>query len=1673
MKKLYSFILSNSNSTPVADNSFLCSKKQNSMKKMFWTGLIVLAILIISFQNAFAQTTTTATNAGTGTNLAGVGNVPWTSPGNIATTNATDRATATLNNTISNYLEGIGYGFTIPTDATILGIQLAIGKVRQSGQGNTMYDNQVVLIKNGSVVGSNYANTTAWSRDQGSPVETVYGGSSDLWGSTWTPAQINSPNFGAAISAKTTGSRIDAYVYYIRIAVTYLPAPASEPTTQASNVTFSSVTVTGMTLNFTPGNGSNRIVLVKQGSAVNNDPIDMTSYTANTTFGTGFQIGAGNYVVYNGTGNNVTITGLSSSSTYYVAVYEFNGTGGAQNYMITNPAVGNQATPLASGEYRSTGSGNWNSASTWQTYNGTTWIPAINAPTSTIGKITIRSGHIVAVVSNVAVDQVTVDAGGQVNVGNATMTIADGIGDDFTVNGTLSINNRNGAITPNGNLRVNSGGTYIHARNGGGIPVATWDVASNCIVTGVNTTIPNPASFAQSFGNFIWNCAGQTGNLSLAANMVSINSDFTITSTGSGSLRLCNSLGNSSITTIVAGNFIQMGGTFYVYGSGANNIGNTMTLAVQGDFSLTSGTFNLNGGSETPVTNAVLNIAGDFTVGSGTTLTETGSGTANIYFTGASMQTYTSGGTVNNTVNFTVNNGAYLQMAAAGTTVAGAGTFTLLSGGTLGITSPEGIAAIGTASGNIQTTISRAFNTGANYIYNGSAAQNTGNGLPATVSNLTFNNSGGTVTLNSARAITNNFSITPGSVANLNTFNHAAGTLTLGGLGTASGTFGSNSSSATNKNNIYFAPGSIGVVTVGTGTCIALSAPGAGSNSKTYNGAANATTLSATPGTGETIDWYTASTGGTKVATGSTTYTPVAVNAGTYTYYAEARNTITGCVSAGRTAVSLTITKATPTLSVTNSPVTYTGAGQAATVTSSVPGTVSNILTGGAATQINVGTYTVTANFIPTDIANYNNLTTASAGNFIITKATPTLSVTNSPVTYTGAGQAATVTSSVPGTVSNILTGGAATQINVGTYNVTANFIPTDIANYNNLTTASAGNFIITKATPTLSVTNSPVTYTGAGQSASVSGSVPGVASSILTGGSATQVNVGTYAVTANFIPTDVTNYNSLTAASAGNFVINPATSTTWTGTVNNSWTDPGNWSPVLPGLGISVTIPAVTNKPVISTSGNECADLTLAAGAVLTIAYNGNLTVNGSLNNAGAATDLVIQSISSGTGSLITKGTVTGTATVQRYIGGISWGWHFLSSPVTAQPVSGGFTPSGTGNGYDFYTWYEPTLTWVNFKNTTIAPTWNTANGNTNFLPGRGYLVAYEAINTTKNFTGLLNTGTVSYLLTKGGNTTYKYFNLVGNPYPCSIDWDAATGWDRSKLDGDQKSYWVWNDARGNYGAYITGGSGTLGATRYISSGQGFIVLAATAGNFTMDNSVKAHSAQAYLKSEESGNGELRLSLSSDVNAYSDEAIVRLDNSIIDPGSEKFNSMYTNAPELWSVKNGINYSINRLGDMNAGESVPLTVKAGVAGNYTLTASQVESFGGYSNVFLEDRTAGSFTSFSATPIYKFIVSEPATIVGRFYLHFQDFTGVSQSEVIKDFNAYAADGIMNIQSLQQQSGKIAIFDMLGRTIATGRLEAGATTRINMLGNTGVYIVSVLTSKGISNTKILVK
>ncbi len=110
----------------------------------------------------------------------------------------------------------------------------------------------------------------------------------------------------------------------------------------------------------------------------------------------------------------------------------------------------------------------------------------------------------------------------------------------------------------------------------------------------------------------------------------------------------------------------------------------------------------------------------------------------------------------------TVSGPAASLRFGTGAAIKGTGSFALGAGSTLNVNSPDGITA-SSATGNVQTT-TRSFSPGADYVYNGTAAQTTGDGLPATVRNLTVNNATG-LTLTNAVAVSQRVQLRNGNLA--------------------------------------------------------------------------------------------------------------------------------------------------------------------------------------------------------------------------------------------------------------------------------------------------------------------------------------------------------------------------------------------------------------------------------------------------------------------------------------------------------------------------------------------------------------------------------------------------------------------------------------------------------------------------------------------------------------------------------------------------------------------------------------------------------------------------------------------------------------------------------------------------------------------------------------------
>lgn len=149
-----------------------------------------------------------------------VGTVAWNT---ISNTYTSDDLRATSNNLsngdVTNYIIATGFGFNIPSTSVIDGIKVTVELSDDAGVGG-IKDNLVYIVKGGVISGTNLSKSTAWPNADASR---NYGGTSNLWGLSWSYTDINSVNFGIAISAyRASGAGTNnAKIDHIEMTISY------------------------------------------------------------------------------------------------------------------------------------------------------------------------------------------------------------------------------------------------------------------------------------------------------------------------------------------------------------------------------------------------------------------------------------------------------------------------------------------------------------------------------------------------------------------------------------------------------------------------------------------------------------------------------------------------------------------------------------------------------------------------------------------------------------------------------------------------------------------------------------------------------------------------------------------------------------------------------------------------------------------------------------------------------------------------------------------------------------------------------------------------------------------------------------------------------------------------------------------------------------------------------------------------------------------------------------------------------------------------------------------------------------------------------------------------------------------------------------------------------------
>ena len=1146
----------------------------------------------------------------------------------------------------------------------------------------------------------------------------------------------------------------------------------------------------------------------------------------------------------------------------------------------------------STGDFQSRQTGNWNDSNTWEEWDGSTWVDTGNVPAGTESVISVLSGMDVTIPAGYTV---TISSGSILdNFGQITIGSSRSGSGQLNIDGILR-NNEGSAFSGDSNTRlaIRDGGEYNHnfISTSNDIVQASWASGSNLMVTGYDNVTVAPGNLNQSFYNVIWDTPLLDGNadgiLDFGGQLNSIANTFTIENSGailvfadgvSANISIGNNLvlNNGSLvdlnfgangSTTVSGN-VELNGTSKL----AMGYEADYTLNIENSLIINGGTFVIDEedfGIFGTTGSTTLNLNGDLTLASGTSMVENGTGNATINFNGGVNQQFTKLGSTSGEINYSISNSSNLILAK--NFLDGSGNFEIGAGSTLITASTDGINT-GTSSGAIRVSGTRTYNTGATIEYNGNSTQSLGSGFPSSGVNLTINNTGGGVNMNSDVTISDNrtLTLTEGTLnigdGNLLTLNGDVST-TNGGL----------------------SGGSLSDLTIGgTGAFGTLGFVGTQElNNFTINRTSSGTV---TLGGDLLINGTFEQTAGNLI-----------LNGNTFTLSGPYSRTAGSLVSDAAASLIINGSGALP------SPASFSG--DINTLTLNRASSIFDVGGSGfTASNINLFSGELTGSSI--SIADGGNVERQSSGvltNELTAVGTYNL-LYNNDVTFNSGAELSTD----PTAIANL------EKANTGDLNIQNGFTVNGTLTFSNGTfnagtnTISLNGDLVTNAGSTLA--DATITFDGA---TNLSGSNTPTFGDITVNGTfnpATNLNVngditnnGTLNSSAGTLTINATSQlggtnpitvNNLTIGGSGAVTANSSQALTINGDIDNSGSFNANGGTVIFGgtTSISGTVPTFANIQVDGTF-NAPATLNISGGLTNNGTFNDNdgiINMNGSgtreisgssafniytlnvsggtVNNnntggvfiedgitLGASTTLDLDGGGTGEMTLLSTSTkdafigeipsgsaVSGTVTVQRALYATDAGdnaYHIVGFPMSnvavsdiqnELPVTGVFFGSSTGTGYDnnpsMYAYDEDAGAGLTLNERYVA--FPSSSNTETFNVGEGYyLYTYPGvIPVTMDGTGIINTGSFTRSLSFTGTDPDAGWHLVANPYPAPTDWSQ---WGKTAIAGNTAQ--IYNSNTGAYIAY-DGSSEQL-----IPQGQGFFVQATDGtGELTATESTK-----------------------------------------------------------------------------------------------------------------------------------------------------------------------------------------------------------------------------------------
>ncbi len=435
-----------------------------------------------------------------------------------------------------------------------------------------------------------------------------------------------------------------------------------------------------------------------------------------------------------------------------------------------------------------------------------------------------------------------------------------------------------------------------------------------------------------------------------------------------------------------------------------------------------------------------------------------------------------------------------------------------------------------------------------------------------------------------------------------------------------------------------------------------------------------------------------------------------------------------------------------------------------------------------------------------------------------------------------------------------------------------------------------------------------------------------------------------------------------------------------------------------------SITIGAFGKINTGSLDANITGNGGALAGFPITINTGGKLNVTkilkvfaGDLNSNDG---LFLKSTATGTGLIDGSGAgnVIGNTTVERKIGPMS-GYHYLSSPV-----SGAFVNNTTSGWRDDFTInaaidnfvYVPGMSPVNNFPTVWEYDETVVNANASYgfvgatgttdpiTPLKGFACVVPG-NTLVDVFGPVNNGNIPYSVTK----TDDGFNLLGNPYPSPISWNALR-LSNPNLSASYMAFVTTGAYAGNYGTYdAVAAVGTLGVGNIIASSQAFYATAVSSGAIQALNAHRTLDLNPSFYNSPSVPDLIRLEVSE--GGFADQAVVYFDANETDNYNAARDALKMFAPagnvaSIYTMAGNKNLAINVMGSFNQDKLIPLGIMAAHNGNHTISVADLSTFDPTAMVYLIDNVTGSTINLRSQNSYTANLTA-GNINNRFFIRF--------------------------------------------------------------------------------------